>query len=70
MTMQKETSRHLEWLKHVKESHGSVEVDVLSQAQAINTRGIYTVGHLQTSDKGNLLKVSTFHFNSIHFLCT
>ncbi|XP_061866845.1 E3 ubiquitin-protein ligase RNF213 isoform X2 [Colius striatus] len=34
---------HLEWLKTVKESHGSVELSSLSLAAAINSRGIYVL---------------------------
>uniref|UniRef100_A0A8B9Q3T4 RING-type E3 ubiquitin transferase n=1 Tax=Apteryx owenii TaxID=8824 RepID=A0A8B9Q3T4_APTOW len=37
------SAQHLEWLKTVKESHGSVELSSLSLAAAINSRGIYTV---------------------------
>ncbi|KAM6403591.1 E3 ubiquitin-protein ligase RNF213-like [Rhynochetos jubatus] len=35
------SAQHLEWLKTVKESHGSVELSSLSLAAAINSRGIY-----------------------------
>jgi hypothetical protein len=35
------------WLKTVKQSHGSVEVTSLAQAESINTSGIYQVGNLQ-----------------------
>jgi hypothetical protein len=41
------TARQLEWLKTVKQSHGSVEVTSLAQAESINTNGIYQVGNLQ-----------------------
>ncbi|ELK12270.1 RING finger protein 213 [Pteropus alecto] len=34
---------NLEWLKTVKESHGSVELSSLSLATAINNRGIYVI---------------------------
>uniref|UniRef100_A0A8C3MIP0 RING-type E3 ubiquitin transferase n=1 Tax=Geospiza parvula TaxID=87175 RepID=A0A8C3MIP0_GEOPR len=34
---------HLEWLKTVKESHGSVELSSLSLAAAINSRGVYVL---------------------------
>jgi len=40
----RDTSRQLEWLNRVKESHGSVEVNALASATAINAKGIYTVG--------------------------
>ncbi|KAK3552318.1 hypothetical protein QTP86_010384 [Hemibagrus guttatus] len=38
-----DTARHLEWLKTVKDSHGSVELSSLSLASAINTKGIYFI---------------------------
>ncbi|XP_028940022.1 E3 ubiquitin-protein ligase RNF213, partial [Antrostomus carolinensis] len=37
------SAEHLEWLKTVKESHGSVELSSLSLAAAINSRGIYVL---------------------------
>ncbi|XP_076843194.1 E3 ubiquitin-protein ligase rnf213-alpha isoform X2 [Brachyhypopomus gauderio] len=39
----RDTARHLEWLKTVKDSHGSVELSSLSLASAINTKGIYVI---------------------------
>ncbi|XP_071075531.1 E3 ubiquitin-protein ligase RNF213 isoform X3 [Desmodus rotundus] len=39
----RDSARNLEWLKTVKESHGSVELSSLSLATAINSRGIYVV---------------------------
>ena len=47
IVLQIDTNRHLEWLKGVKESHGSVAMTSLMQAEAINARGIFQVGHLQ-----------------------
>ena len=47
VVFQQDTCRHLDWLKNVKESHGSVEVNAISQAKAINARGIYHVGKLK-----------------------
>ncbi|XP_076009047.1 E3 ubiquitin-protein ligase rnf213-alpha-like isoform X2 [Genypterus blacodes] len=38
-----DTARHLDWLKHVKESHGSVELSSLSLATSINERGMYII---------------------------
>ncbi|XP_021270744.1 E3 ubiquitin-protein ligase RNF213 isoform X1 [Numida meleagris] len=35
------SAQHLEWLKTVKESHGSVELSSLSLAATINSRGVY-----------------------------
>ncbi|XP_029285155.1 E3 ubiquitin-protein ligase rnf213-alpha-like [Cottoperca gobio] len=42
-TKLRDTARHLEWLKTVKESHGSVEFSSLSLAKSINERGMYTI---------------------------
>ncbi|KAL2100664.1 hypothetical protein ACEWY4_002425 [Coilia grayii] len=39
----RDTARHLEWLKTVKDSHGSVELSSLSLASAINKKGIYII---------------------------
>ncbi|XP_062293931.1 E3 ubiquitin-protein ligase rnf213-alpha isoform X2 [Scomber scombrus] len=39
----RDSARHLEWLKTVKESHGSVELSSLSLASAINNKGIYII---------------------------
>ncbi|XP_055509816.1 E3 ubiquitin-protein ligase rnf213-alpha isoform X2 [Leucoraja erinacea] len=38
-----DSARHLEWLKTVKESHGSIEQSSLSLASAINSNGIYII---------------------------
>ncbi|XP_012308178.2 E3 ubiquitin-protein ligase RNF213 isoform X2 [Aotus nancymaae] len=38
-----DSARNLEWLKNVKESHGSVELSSLTLATAINQRGIYVI---------------------------
>ncbi|XP_022803330.1 E3 ubiquitin-protein ligase rnf213-alpha-like isoform X2 [Stylophora pistillata] len=43
-----DTSRNLDWLKMVKESHGSVAMTSLVQATTINCSGVYVVGHLGT----------------------
>ncbi|XP_072522974.1 E3 ubiquitin-protein ligase rnf213-alpha-like isoform X2 [Salminus brasiliensis] len=39
----RDSARHLDWLRTVKESHGSVELSSLSLATAINARGVYTI---------------------------
>ncbi|KAF6297909.1 hypothetical protein mRhiFer1_000154 [Rhinolophus ferrumequinum] len=39
----RDSARNLEWLKTVKESHGSVELSSLSLATAINKRGVYVI---------------------------
>jgi len=49
---QHDTNRQLTWLKTVKKAHGSVEVTSLTQAEAINSVGIYQIGKLQEF-KGN-----------------
>ncbi|XP_043986389.1 E3 ubiquitin-protein ligase rnf213-alpha-like [Gambusia affinis] len=38
-----DTARHLDWLKTVRETHGSVEFSSLSLATSINERGMYTI---------------------------
>ncbi|XP_016050307.2 E3 ubiquitin-protein ligase RNF213 isoform X1 [Erinaceus europaeus] len=39
----RDSARSLEWLKTVRDSHGSVELSSLSLATAINSRGIYLI---------------------------
>ncbi|KAG8507497.1 LOW QUALITY PROTEIN: E3 ubiquitin-protein ligase RNF213 [Galemys pyrenaicus] len=39
----RDSSRNLEWLQTVRESHGSVELSSLTLAAAINTRGVYEI---------------------------
>ncbi|XP_073713018.1 E3 ubiquitin-protein ligase rnf213-alpha-like [Misgurnus anguillicaudatus] len=39
----RDSARHIEWLKTVKDSHGSVELSSLSLASAINTDGVYII---------------------------
>ncbi|KAM4598338.1 E3 ubiquitin-protein ligase rnf213-alpha-like [Polymixia lowei] len=51
----RDTARHLEWLKTVKDSHGSVELSSLSLASAINNKGIYMIS-AQNSKKLSLDK--------------
>ncbi|ROL47362.1 E3 ubiquitin-protein ligase rnf213-alpha [Anabarilius grahami] len=38
-----DSARHIEWLKTVKDSHGSVEMSSLSLASAINMNGVYII---------------------------
>uniref|UniRef100_A0A8D2D6D2 E3 ubiquitin-protein ligase RNF213 n=1 Tax=Sciurus vulgaris TaxID=55149 RepID=A0A8D2D6D2_SCIVU len=40
----RDSARNLEWLKTVKESHGSIELSSLSLATAINNSGVYMIG--------------------------
>ena len=57
--LQSDTADKLEWLKEVKESHGSVEVNAMTQASNINARGIYRVGYIAKDDNQTTHKVST-----------
>ncbi|XP_070579265.1 E3 ubiquitin-protein ligase rnf213-alpha-like [Ptychodera flava] len=45
----RDIGNHIEWLKGIKESHGSVETSSLSQAEAINCNGVYTVGNIDNN---------------------
>ncbi len=49
LTFQSDTCRHLDWVKKVKESRGSMELNALEQAKTINAKGIYQVGFLKKS---------------------
>ena len=40
-----DTNRHLEWIKLIKERHGSVETSSLQQVEAINRTGVYIIGN-------------------------
>ncbi|XP_048346006.1 E3 ubiquitin-protein ligase RNF213-like isoform X2 [Sphaerodactylus townsendi] len=39
----RDSARYLEWLKTIKESHGSVELSSISLATTINSKGIYII---------------------------
>ncbi|XP_078081772.1 E3 ubiquitin-protein ligase rnf213-alpha-like isoform X2 [Mustelus asterias] len=43
----RDSARYLDWLKTLRESHGSVETSSLSLAEAINHKGIYLVGNIE-----------------------
>ncbi|XP_054615147.1 E3 ubiquitin-protein ligase rnf213-alpha isoform X2 [Dunckerocampus dactyliophorus] len=51
----RDSARHLEWLKTVKDSHGSVELSALSLASAINSKGVYRIG----AQKGKKVSLDT-----------
>ncbi|KAM9780063.1 E3 ubiquitin-protein ligase rnf213-alpha-like [Neosynchiropus ocellatus] len=55
----RDSARHLEWLKTVKESHGSVELSSLSLASTINSKGIYMISArgVKTLSLGTALKL-------------
>ena len=42
--LQEDTSRDIDWLQHVKTSHGSVAMSSLMEAKTINEQGFYSVG--------------------------
>uniref|UniRef100_A0A803VP92 RING-type E3 ubiquitin transferase n=1 Tax=Ficedula albicollis TaxID=59894 RepID=A0A803VP92_FICAL len=54
------SAQHLEWLKTVKESHGSVELSSLSLAAAINSRGVYVLRAPADGQKVSLNSVLHF----------
>ncbi|XP_071430029.1 E3 ubiquitin-protein ligase RNF213 isoform X2 [Pithys albifrons albifrons] len=54
------SAQHLEWLKTVKESHGSVELSSLSLAAAINSRGVYVLRAPADGQKVSLDNVLRF----------
>ncbi|XP_052087598.1 E3 ubiquitin-protein ligase rnf213-alpha-like isoform X5 [Mytilus californianus] len=66
----RDTHQQLDWLKSVKQSHGSVEVSSLSQTEAINASGTYEVGNsrenisLQKPALKDVLALSVIHEGS------
>ena len=60
--LQEDITRQLEWLKTVKQAHGSVEVSSMRQAAAINSVGIYCVGKLQKYRHLNKQKLVSKYF--------
>lgn len=70
---QRGTYENLDWLKSVKKSHGSVEVNSLCQAEAINAGGVYVVGYPEADTSTKKLvrkKIRSFklHDNYKHIL--
>ncbi|XP_049324067.1 E3 ubiquitin-protein ligase rnf213-alpha isoform X2 [Astyanax mexicanus] len=69
----RDTARHLEWLKTVKDSHGSVELSSLSLASAINTKGIYVISAENQKklslDKVLKLKIPEMHDEGLEMRC-
>ncbi|KAL1265130.1 hypothetical protein QQF64_003157, partial [Cirrhinus molitorella] len=60
-----DSARHIEWLKTVKDSHGSVELSSLSLASAINTKGIYIIS-AQNQKKLCLENILKIHIMEEH----
>ncbi|XP_016095221.1 E3 ubiquitin-protein ligase rnf213-alpha-like isoform X1 [Sinocyclocheilus grahami] len=60
-----DSARHIEWLKTVKDSHGSVELSSLSLASAINTKGIYIIS-AQNQKKLCLENILKLHIMEEH----
>ena len=44
------TMRSLSWLKQIKESHGSVALTTMYQAEAINSCGVYYIADKKTKE--------------------
>ncbi|XP_067860096.1 E3 ubiquitin-protein ligase rnf213-alpha isoform X2 [Heptranchias perlo] len=61
----RDSARHLEWLKTVKESHGSVELSSLSLASAINSNGIYIISS-QEKNKLSLGSAIALNLSEVH----
>ncbi|XP_035771851.1 E3 ubiquitin-protein ligase rnf213-alpha-like [Neolamprologus brichardi] len=63
----RDTSRQLEWLKTVRESHGSVELSSLSLATSMNERGLYIIKAQQqkkiTLENSLTLQIEDGHTN-------
>ena len=49
--LKEHTNRQLSWLKQIKESHGSVALTTLMQAEAINTSGVYHIADFEETKK-------------------
>ncbi|XP_041354651.1 E3 ubiquitin-protein ligase RNF213-like [Gigantopelta aegis] len=60
------TCRFLEWLKEIRQSHGSVEVTSLSQAGMINSKGLYRIGNLTRKTAPPQLDLN--HVISLHVM--
>ncbi|KAK2555497.1 E3 ubiquitin-protein ligase rnf213-alpha [Acropora cervicornis] len=45
-----DTNRHLDWLKGIETSHGSVAKSSLLDAQAINQKGVYRIGYISEDE--------------------
>lgn len=67
MTMQEESNRVVNWLKEIKESHGSVEVTSLKQVDAIKERGVFKVGSSGKNITSKHQLVRKFAIGDIHF---
>ncbi|GCB69384.1 hypothetical protein scyTo_0001043 [Scyliorhinus torazame] len=61
----RDSARHLEWLKTVKESHGSVELSSLSLASAINNNGIYIISSPE-KNKLSFGSAITLNLSEVH----
>lgn len=51
---QRDSNQWLDWLKGLKETHGSVEQSSLSLASDINNHGVYQVQRLQDRRNGKV----------------
>ncbi|XP_038597897.1 E3 ubiquitin-protein ligase RNF213 [Tachyglossus aculeatus] len=62
----RDSARHLEWLKTVKESHGSVELSSLSLATSINSKGVYIIKAPKEGQEVSLDAVLTLTLTESH----
>lgn len=60
-----DSARHIEWLKTVKDSHGSVELSSLSLASAINSKGVYVI-NAQNQKKLAMENILKLHIMEEH----
>ena len=55
--LQREAQRSLPWYQDVRESHTSFTVKSFSEAEAANSRGVYTIGVPETNTGGEFLTI-------------
>ncbi|XP_072042938.1 E3 ubiquitin-protein ligase rnf213-alpha-like [Amphiura filiformis] len=52
-TLLVDSQKELPWLQQVKQSKGDVEISSMMQVQAINARGVYTIGKVTSKTPGD-----------------
>ncbi|XP_060108019.1 E3 ubiquitin-protein ligase RNF213-like [Heteronotia binoei] len=62
----RDSARYLEWLKTIKESHGSVELSSISLATTINSKGIYVIRAPVEGQKVSLETVLSLTISESH----
>ncbi|XP_077184308.1 E3 ubiquitin-protein ligase RNF213 isoform X2 [Paroedura picta] len=61
-----DSARYLEWLKTIKESHGSVELSSISLATTINNKGMYVISAPVEGQKVSLETVLSLTISESH----